>query len=151
MNTRFPSSFKAFAALVAIASSATIAAPRGLAQASPRQLITVNVPFEFNVGGRHFDSGSYSLRLLNGRFVEGSGATSSVTMPAANKDPQPSAQTKLVFHRYGEHYFLNTVWTEGQSEHLQWPVSNAERHVEIVSNRAAPDGTKLAIVELPQP
>jgi hypothetical protein len=43
-------------------------------------------------------------------------------------------QTKLVFHRYGDQYFLSQVWTAGESDVRELWKSRAER--ELIKRRA---------------
>jgi len=42
---------------------------------------------------------------------------------------KPVGQTKLVFHRYGDRYFLNQIWVEGMSAGHQLPVNAREKEV----------------------
>ena len=89
----------------------------GQVQAQDRML--VNVPFDFTVGTTTLSAGDYSVNRVtdwngavvlrdqnepnNAKFVN-TNAAEAVTAPS---------KSKLVFHRYGNRYFLSQIWIEG--------------------------------------
>ncbi|HLM98477.1 MAG TPA: hypothetical protein VK335_04310 [Bryobacteraceae bacterium] len=72
-----------------------------------------DVPFAFVSGGRTIQAGQYVLQIKQGlvRFLDEDGhavhAIVSNTQDCNHKEEQP----RLVFHRYGETYFLWQVWS----------------------------------------
>ncbi|MBV9268762.1 MAG: hypothetical protein JO061_21515 [Acidobacteriaceae bacterium] len=87
------------------------------------------IPFNFTAEGVTLASGKYTMQhdvakqFQNLRSARGSG----IFLPAG---PQLSGTTgaKLVFHKYGERYFLAQVWdTNGTGRNM--PVSKEEREL----------------------
>jgi hypothetical protein len=97
------------------------------------QSIKVEIPFDFVAEKATLPAGEYSVsrnqpaqgmvRLVNSK---GQGAMCLAGGIQANR---PSNTTKLVFNRYGSHYFLSQVWAQGNDRgHLLKP-SKAEREI----------------------
>ena len=91
-----------------------------------------NIPFEFKVVDKTLPAGQYSLisSELNShtvRVVNENGAT--VALIAANDVALPRAaeDTVLVFHRYGDRYFLAGLRTNGEDTTWEFPRGKAER------------------------
>ena len=88
----------------------------GVCRAQSRPL-EVNVPFAFEVGNKTMPAGSYRVESMptGGGSLEILRATSSdvhltiSTMATALKGGTPGPA--LVFHRYGNRYFLAQIWT----------------------------------------
>jgi hypothetical protein len=75
--------------------------------------VLVNVPFPFLVNNRHMPAGRYLVTpAANGvlRMSDTEHTSNQLFMNAQvveSREPQPP---KLVFHRYGDSYFLAEVW-----------------------------------------
>jgi len=94
--------------------------------------LKADIPFNFVVGKTTLPSGEYTIRFLNMNQVlsiGGSGQNSIMFLANTCNSPWPSAQTKLVFARYGDRYFLSQVWIEGNSTGRQLPKSRGEMRV----------------------
>lgn len=99
-----------------------------------------NVPFDFIVGDTTLPSGNYAfasatssgqcLKISNTRAK---GAAVRLTMAVSGN----AESSKLVFHRYGQRYFLAEVWTAGDSEGRQLMKGRQERAIEKESARLA--------------
>ena len=81
--------------------------------------IRANVPFDFTVGDKTLHGGKISARRLNGSDA-GPMSISNLdsgdhVFRAAGRvtNNDSSDQAKLVFHKYGDRYFLAQVWTSG--------------------------------------
>lgn len=103
-----------------------------LAQSSPR--VTANIPFSFSVANHTMPAGKYSVErpgasrdLLLIRSRENNAVTFVMTQGATAKTY--SDKTKLVFHRYGNEYFLAKMWTKGESSGTAFPLTRAERQI----------------------
>ncbi len=48
---------------------------------------------------------------------------------AAVSDRDLKSESKLVFNRYGDRYFLSQVWTEGNSQGRQLLMSDREKEI----------------------
>ena len=98
--------------------------------------VVADIPFDFAVGSKSLKAGEYSVRpfTAKGDVVAISNEDSNesavrLTQPIqARTVPQKAT---LVFHRYGERYFLSEIWTPGQRTGRQLMKSGEERAVEI--------------------
>ena len=93
--------------------------------------VKANVPFGFIAGDQYYPAGEYTLRSLHGvdRVIridnaQEDGAAVVVSNPC--NAAEPSAQTRLVFRRMGDTYFLSQIWTAGSSFGREFPKSRAE-------------------------
>lgn len=91
--------------------------------------VQVNVPFDFVVGDRTYPAGEYSLRSVtnDGAVIQ---LTNDVDARNVNSNSCRNAtlatQTKLVFRKMGDEYFLYQVWTEGNLSGREFPRSDTE-------------------------
>lgn len=99
--------------------------------------LTANIPFDFTVADKKLPSGKYSIGraetstgdlVLQINNVGGHGTLSRLTVPVATVHPKDKGT--LVFHRYGDQYFLYQVWPAGGSVGRALPKSRSERDVE---------------------
>jgi hypothetical protein len=101
-----------------------------------------SVPFEFVVGAEVLPAGEYLVSsLASGRVLVRSAdgrVTTAFTLVA--KAREASAESKLVFHRYGDRHFLAQVWTQGATLGRELPASSAELEARKQSE------AKLAVV-----
>ena len=97
--------------------------------------VVANIPFEFEVGGTTLKAGEYSVKaftanadalLITSDDSKDRAIRFSNTIEARNVPKQ----AKLVFHRYGQRYFLSEVWTQGERTGRQLLKSSAERAIE---------------------
>ncbi len=136
--------------LVAVAFATAVVS----ANAQSSKLVISNVPFNFVVGDQTMPAGEYRIRrasaLSNGLIIQSSDATSSA-MRLSNAIEPSSEKTnaRLVFHRYGSHYFLTEVWSGGDNEGRELTKSRQERasRRELATLSSKGNGT-YAIVEI---
>jgi len=87
-----------------------------------------NVPFAFNVGKTAMPRDSYTISRLPGHMdafmIRGLRHTAIVTSQPADRGAD--ATPRLVFHRYGDSYFLREVHMGG-STGFELPATRAER------------------------
>jgi hypothetical protein len=112
--------------------------------------VVVKVPFAFENGSQHFSPGLYAISVdyrniatIRGESKSGFAAT------GFDEDPQPSRTTKVVFHRYGDQYFLDEIWVAGESTHTYFLPSKAEK-LEVAANKTAPTNVVVAALEPPR-
>jgi hypothetical protein len=109
------------------------------------RMITANVPFSFYMGSSAMPQGVYQVNeLALGKVValrNQMGGKSIAVWQTTGKarDEAP----RLVFHRYGETYFLSEIWDGNGDIGLQ--LARSAREKELASNGAAP---VLAVVRL---
>ncbi len=123
---------------------------------SSRQQVRVTVPFAFQDGTAHMNPGVYTLALQSDHImvVRGArGSTSALSLVDIGETVKPAAAGKVVFHKYGDRYFLREVWMSGSSTHLECPKTKAEknlqRELQLAVNTQPANGTEVALLELP--
>ena len=99
-----------------------------------------NVPFDFIVGDKTMPAGDYSVRSMNSSgdalkigCESSNQAAVRLTIPASGT----SKSSKLVFHRYGQRYFLAEVWSDGGAQGRELAKSKQERAIEKEGARIA--------------
>jgi hypothetical protein len=107
--------------------------------------VMANVPFSFYMGGSAMPQGSYKVdELSHGAVVcmRSKDTAKSVTAHtiAGKKQDEPA---RLVFHRYGESYFLAEIWAGDESIGQGLAVSPPEK--ELAKIGAAPT---VAVIRL---
>ena len=98
-----------------------------------------NIPFEFVVGDQNLPAGTYSLgaitssgEVLRIRGVGSEGSAVRLTSQAKGT----AGHSKLVFHRYGERYFLAQVWTTND-DGRELSTSRQEQAIQKENSRIA--------------
>jgi hypothetical protein len=94
----------------------------------------VNVPFNFIVSGATLPSGEYTIQGVgtdgNAMLIRTpDNKPKSLVLAIRCESLTPSAQTKLVFHRYGDRYFLAQIWMAGNNSGHELPKSRREIEV----------------------
>lgn len=117
----------------------------------------VDVPFAFELGSAHLAPGTYFLDIPREHVLSVRGASGTLLemeRPEASLTPAP--QSKVVFHRYGDQYFLREVWVKGSADHLRCPESKAEQRARKVqqavdhASTATPTSVQIALLEDPR-
>jgi hypothetical protein len=102
--------------------------------AQAQEPLVVNIPFDFVAGDMKLPAGEYSVKvsgptqtlLLISR--KDAAATAFMnTNPAVSSEPQ--TESKLIFNRYGDRYFLSQIWQEGNSQGRQLLKSAREKEI----------------------
>ena len=93
--------------------------------------VKANIPFNFIVNKTELPAGEYSLKRQGTTetvmLIQSTDRqTDKMVLPHACTSPQPASQSKLVFHRYGDRYFLSQVWTAGSNQGRELPKSPRE-------------------------
>jgi hypothetical protein len=91
--------------------------------------VVVDVPFAFNVGAQTLPAGHYIVAPLDGAIRIFNFQTNGVYVPTHSATRTASDGSKLVFHRYGDSYFLSAVWVTGNTTGRQLFRSHAEREL----------------------
>jgi hypothetical protein len=100
--------------------------------------LRATIPFDFRMGQTLMPAGEYKIHhsdgLLNLRPQNGAGTVFGLTV--ATELPKDSSTAGLLFHRYGDTYFLDKVWTPGCSTARGIPESSLEKEL---ARRGSPD------------
>jgi len=94
---------------------------------------TVTVPFSFVVANQELPSGRYIVAsIAQGVLRIFTPHGQGVAVPVHTTEGKgPEDSGKVVFHRYGNTYFLSEVWTPGSDIGKQVFRSKAEKEVEM--------------------
>ncbi len=94
----------------------------------------VKIPFNFVVAGANLPSGEYTVQGLG---VDGNAISirkldktaTSLTLAIRCESSKTQEKSKLVFHRYGDRYFLAKIWMAGDNSGHEIPRSRREAEV----------------------
>jgi len=117
--------------VVALALSLAVVSANGQSTANK---VVANVPFEFSVGYKALPAGAYSVQSIvsagDGLLIQSSdGKMSTLRLSEATRRIKEKPQARLVFHRYGERYFLAEVWNGVDNTGRQLTKSQEERAI----------------------
>ena len=94
-----------------------------------------NIPFSFNVGGKTFPAGEYIVGPNRKDYdkvwlVQSlDGHTSALIATISVRASETQEKTKLVFHKYGDQYFLSQIWTAGGNSGRELILPRQEREL----------------------
>jgi hypothetical protein len=114
----------------------TVMASTRVAQA--QQQMVVNIPFDFVAGTNSLPAGEYTVQVSGAAhtliLMDRQDATASALMNTYAVDSsKPQADSKLIFHRYGDRYFLSQVWSEGDSRGRELSKSDREKEMALTA------------------
>ena len=116
---------------------------------SSSSIVTADIPFDFIVGGQTLPSGKYTVgsatSLSSGtlRIRSRDGKSSAIRNSNLVTERNQGRQARMVFHRYGQQYFLAEVYS-GDNFGRQLLQCKMERNLryELASNPSKNDSTK---------
>ena len=98
--------------------------------------IRAKIPFDFSVGDKKLPAGKYTFSRLSGfadnKTILVSSADSTTHMfqlTSAVQIQTPKNESTLVFHKYGDLYFLEQIWSIGEEDGTQLSESRSERTI----------------------
>ncbi|MBL8191027.1 MAG: hypothetical protein JNK38_23615 [Acidobacteria bacterium] len=117
--------------------------------------LKANIPFDFQINGKVMKAGEYTISepvspkgLV---IIRGGQKASSASSLFYTVDENVADQTKLVFRRYGDQYFLTQMTIKGMARNRELPTTKAERELInarfLAGNKAEP---KVVIVAIAQ-
>jgi len=100
--------------------------------------VVVNIPFEFVAGKATLPAGEYRVeKLENGSAVvlihRAQPGASVLVMTMASQANAPHLDSKLIFNRYGNRYFLSQYWSAGSSRGRLLPKSAREKEISRIA------------------
>ena len=112
-------------------------------------IMKANVPFAFSVGQQQLPAGAYAVRELGGAtLIENKdGNEKSLTM-YQSAGPSKADETKLVFHKIGDHYFLYQIWSSVRGQGQELPESKLEKKMAASNAGIGGGGVETVIVAL---
>jgi hypothetical protein len=112
------------------------------AQLGSAQEVRANVPFDYKVGNATMKTGNCSIRgtlTANVLSIRCAGSETKLALSGIVSG-KPATETKLVFHKYGDEYFLAQVWLKGEDTGRELPRTRTEN--ELMS-KASPDSVVI--------
>lgn len=92
--------------------------------------VEADVPFAFAVVNETLPAGRYTLRPMDDQHALAVMGSELAVAPSSTVESSSRPKiTKVVFHRYGDHYFLHQVWVRGESSGFEVPASAIERQL----------------------
>ena len=115
----------------------SVAALAASAKAQSGSGLRANIPFDFTVAGKTFTAGHYSItrasQTSGDLVLEVNGLDNhSRVFPITSRlqTQTPRDQSVLIFHRYGDEYFLAQVWAAGSTTGRAFAKSRRERQLQ---------------------
>ena len=123
------------------------------AQAQPQTALVADVPFEFSIKNQTLPAGRYQVKvaMLGGAealTISSDRETKGIYfVNRRTRRGDVSGDPKLVFHRYGDLYFLAQIWQSNDREAFTLPMSRAELEVKTAMNNEAPAIVAITLIE----
>jgi hypothetical protein len=146
--------FWIFRTILVVSSLAFVPASLPVHAQSDHHTMTANVPFAFEMGSKHLAPGTYTISTPIEGVVEVRNSSGAAIIVANHGESgKPTKTAKLVFDRYGDHYFLRQLWFAAEeNSYLECPQSKSEKQAkrsELASNSKQPTNVELAVLRLP--
>jgi uncharacterized protein (DUF2141 family) len=148
---------KGFITAAVLAMAIIVAGVSAQAQ-SLQYKLTVDIPFDFQVANQKLPAGKYSVgraqetsgdTVLQIRSIDGQSTTNRFSIPIVTFNLKNRGE--LIFHRYGDQYFLSEVWPAGGGTGRAFLKTRTERDLERTAREngvAAAKAPKAEIVTL---
>ncbi len=94
--------------------------------------IIADIPFDFVVGNKTFPAGVYTIKHLTSALLlirSEDGRHSTTLGTTARQSGEKNAEPRVVFHRYGERYFIASVWTSRENYGRQFRTTRDEERL----------------------
>jgi hypothetical protein len=108
-----------------------LAVSTGFAQSKNR----ADVPFAFSVGDNALPQGTYTLIEVSDRVmrIRNEATNESVMIVAQYEEDTKPQAARLVFHKYGDRYFLAEAWTGAGGDGIEFPAGSLEKEIRTAS------------------
>lgn len=128
--------------LFGILAMVTFSLLAGVPNMSAQMIATATVPFAFTVGHTEMPAGNYVISSVSDSAIaimNRNKGTGVISLFRPEEPKRNDGATKLVFHKYGDKYFLSQVARGFGGNMIQLPTSKLEREVQIQSARSGSD------------
>ena len=122
--------------MLSLVSMFTLCAAVASANAQLTYPVRAKIPFDFSMGDKKLPAGEYTFSRLSGfsdsklMLVSSVDASTRVFQSTFGTQVLTTKnESTLVFHRYGDRYFLEQIWLGGEREGTQVPESRSERTI----------------------
>jgi len=92
--------------------------------------LRATIPFAFRAGEKAMPAGEYTIRHSAGALIlHNAGGPSVILLTNAASRPNAPRNARLNFNRYGEQYFLSSVWTSDSRDGREISKSRVEKEL----------------------
>ena len=119
------------------------------ASAQAQSRIKVEVPFDFTIGTTLLEAGEYTVKPASPAagsevltLTDAAGVSRFVMMGIRVEPSSKDTQAKLVFHRYGDVYFLSQAWLNAGDAGVEIRPGSQEREL-LAGKSTAPEGVTV--------
>ena len=91
--------------------------------------VRLKIPFAFSVADKTFAAGEYYVGAANEKAIavrSVSGKDAAVALTNSVIDAHGTSLPRIVFHKYGDRYFLTQAWLRASNQGREFFVSNQE-------------------------
>jgi len=128
------------------------AASAVVANGQTPQGLRAQVPFDFVVADKTLRAGEYQVRPLNDAgnpiVIRSNNGDRAIQLSSRTERSDKQLRAKLVFHKYGNTYFLSQVWMAGEGTGHAIPKTRQERAMERELKAIAANGQAYEVVEV---
>src|SRR5580700_4847152 len=122
--------------------------------AQAQELLVVNIPFDFLAGNRKLPAGEYSIKVAGLErtllLLDRQDAAASAFMNTNSvAKTEMQTESKMIFNRYGDRYFLSEVWTAGNSRGRRLLKSAREMEMAQIA-KSETQGQVTLVADLPR-
>jgi hypothetical protein len=140
---------KRIAAIALLVAASFLTAGSAMAQ---DHAVKATIPFNFTVGGSLLPAGTYTLRSETDsptilRITDWEKGVRILTVVTPDWNPQRQANV-LVFHKYGNQYFLSEIRSQASSMNVNFSTSKQEKRAKAQTQLAGLRTSDDAIVAL---
>jgi hypothetical protein len=135
-----------FMVLGVLAMAMVLGAPKVQAQS---RMVAV-VPFNFSVGQNSMMAGQYevvSISLQTGELRNTNSDAAQLFLKSVRVEANQSGHARLLFHKYGDQYFLSEIWDGNNNTGIRLSESRREKEVSLAGNRFS-DGPETVMVAM---
>jgi hypothetical protein len=139
---------RTFSSIVLCVGAIFVTAGAGLAQA---QSVQATVPFNFAVGRTWLPAGTYEISQTSPDLIAIRNAKTQRQLALSIVQPgnmTPVREGHLVFHRYGEEYFLSEIDCPDASMTASLPTSKLEKKAQTRQEEASMDDSGVVLLAL---
>ena len=100
--------------------------------------VKANIPFDFTAGSVDLPAGEYQvgrMGTVRNLLIRGEGTQGMFLGSQAAQANSRPAGSKLVFHRYGDRYFLFQIWAQGEERGSELPMMKVEKELRASNAR----------------
>jgi hypothetical protein len=116
-----------------------------IATASAQNIAKANIPFNFRVGSAPMPAGTYKIEPAQAGMVwirSVDGKSNAVILAQTNASTT-AAPAKLVFNKYGDHYFLSELLKANGEPEMTFSQSKLEKRLRTEEASLASEGKTL--------